>query len=377
MMHALARTDLSVIEEEMKQITTKLEKGEVDLRTERLMIQGLKDLATEKHDVMQWMESKKSVGELSQRHDDLLAERKQKMEEINELREKEKDLQNQLDKGAPSIAGECGNVNGKINDVLQDKAFLVEALKLDRQELKDATIRHKVKLAEYREYQKITSAYERKVERQEMLKRKQQQAALSRQYKEEKKEREKMMEKRHLAVACGCQLFVGGLSFRCSEERLAEEFSHYGRVTDAFVVRDNETKSSRGFAFVTLANAEQANAAVDRLNGTDVPSIGAKQGLTVKLADKSKQQLDWEERHSELIEKHKEEQEAAGPEPAFNIPNGVNGSTSHQATAKEVESDVEPNFALAVEVNGAPKSSEWKKALLSSSSKNRQPTGEA
>ena len=149
-MHALARTDLSVIEEEMKDITTKLEKGEADLKTEKMMIKSLKDLATEKHAVMQWMESKNSVGQLSQRHDDLLEGRKQKLEEINELKEKERDLQNQLDKAAPSSAGECGNVNGKINDVLQEKSFLVEALKLDRQTLKDATIQHKVKLAEYR-----------------------------------------------------------------------------------------------------------------------------------------------------------------------------------------------------------------------------------
>ena len=66
------------------------------------------------------------------------------------------------------------------------------------------------------------------------------------------------------------KLFVGGLSFSTSSERLREIFAEAGRVESASVVTDRQTGQSRGFGFVEMATNEDANAAVSRLNGTDL-----------------------------------------------------------------------------------------------------------
>jgi cold-inducible RNA-binding protein len=66
------------------------------------------------------------------------------------------------------------------------------------------------------------------------------------------------------------KLFVGGLSFSTSSERLREVFAAVGTVESATVVTDRDTGRSRGFGFVEMATAEEAQQAVSRLNGQDV-----------------------------------------------------------------------------------------------------------
>lgn len=62
------------------------------------------------------------------------------------------------------------------------------------------------------------------------------------------------------------KLFIGGLSFSTSNERLRELFAQVGSVESAAVVTDRETGRSRGFGFVEMATAEEAEAAVKKLN---------------------------------------------------------------------------------------------------------------
>lgn len=66
------------------------------------------------------------------------------------------------------------------------------------------------------------------------------------------------------------KLFVGGLSFSTSTERLREVFAGVGSVESASVVTDRDTGRSRGFGFVEMASSEEANEAVSRLNGTEL-----------------------------------------------------------------------------------------------------------
>jgi RNA recognition motif-containing protein len=66
------------------------------------------------------------------------------------------------------------------------------------------------------------------------------------------------------------KIFVGGLSFSTSSERLREAFAAVGPVESATVVTDRDTGRSRGFGFVEMATAEDANTAVGRLNGTEL-----------------------------------------------------------------------------------------------------------
>ncbi|HEU5321693.1 MAG TPA: RNA-binding protein [Methylomirabilota bacterium] len=66
------------------------------------------------------------------------------------------------------------------------------------------------------------------------------------------------------------KLFVGGLSFSTSSERLREAFAAAGTVESASVVTDRDTGRSRGFGFVEMATPEEAEQAISKLNGTSL-----------------------------------------------------------------------------------------------------------
>ena len=66
------------------------------------------------------------------------------------------------------------------------------------------------------------------------------------------------------------KLFIGGLSFSTTDERLRELFAAAGTVESAAVVTDRDTGRSRGFGFVEMATAEEAEAAVKKFNGQEV-----------------------------------------------------------------------------------------------------------
>src|SRR5262245_7032396 len=66
------------------------------------------------------------------------------------------------------------------------------------------------------------------------------------------------------------KLFVGGLSYSTTSERLREVFARTGTVESATVVTDRDTGRSRGFGFVEMATEEDAQQAVAQLNGQEV-----------------------------------------------------------------------------------------------------------
>jgi RNA recognition motif-containing protein len=66
------------------------------------------------------------------------------------------------------------------------------------------------------------------------------------------------------------KLFIGGLAFSTSTERLREVFAAAGQVESAAVVTDRDTGRSRGFGFVEMATAEEAEKAITQFNGKDL-----------------------------------------------------------------------------------------------------------
>jgi RNA recognition motif-containing protein len=66
----------------------------------------------------------------------------------------------------------------------------------------------------------------------------------------------------------GRRLFVGNLSYQTDENELTELFSQFGAVESAQIMRDMATGRARGFAFVEMANDEEAAAAASALNNT-------------------------------------------------------------------------------------------------------------
>ena len=68
----------------------------------------------------------------------------------------------------------------------------------------------------------------------------------------------------------GRKLFVGNLPFSTDERQLEELFAGVGPVDTVNIVRDQMTGRARGFAFVEMQTEEGAQAAISRLNDTDL-----------------------------------------------------------------------------------------------------------
>jgi cold-inducible RNA-binding protein len=66
------------------------------------------------------------------------------------------------------------------------------------------------------------------------------------------------------------KLYVGNLSFSMSESALRDLFSAHGTVTDVHIVTDRMTGKSRGFAFVTMGNRHEGEAAINALEGHSI-----------------------------------------------------------------------------------------------------------
>jgi cold-inducible RNA-binding protein len=81
------------------------------------------------------------------------------------------------------------------------------------------------------------------------------------------------------------KLFIGGLSFSTSDSRLREVFTQVGSVESAAVVTDRDTGRSRGFGFVEMSTAEEADTAVKKFNGHELDG----RTLKVELAKPSGQ----------------------------------------------------------------------------------------
>jgi cold-inducible RNA-binding protein len=66
------------------------------------------------------------------------------------------------------------------------------------------------------------------------------------------------------------KLYVGNLSFSMSETGLRDLFSPHGTVTDVHIVTDRMSGKSRGFAFVTMGNRNEGQAAINALEGHSI-----------------------------------------------------------------------------------------------------------
>lgn len=76
------------------------------------------------------------------------------------------------------------------------------------------------------------------------------------------------------------KLFVGNLSFDTTENDLQDAFAAHGAVTETNLMMDRTTGRPRGFGFITMATPEEAQKAIEALNGS---SLGGRT-LTVNVA---------------------------------------------------------------------------------------------
>ncbi len=72
------------------------------------------------------------------------------------------------------------------------------------------------------------------------------------------------------------KVYVGNLSSGCDNAGLEALFSPFGTVESVNVVMDRETGQSKGFGFVQMSSDQEAQAAMDALNGKEVEGRGLK-----------------------------------------------------------------------------------------------------
>jgi len=65
-------------------------------------------------------------------------------------------------------------------------------------------------------------------------------------------------------------IFVGNLSYQTTQEDLHATFSQFGNVERVNIVTDRDTGQPRGFAFVEMTTASDAQRAISQLNGTEL-----------------------------------------------------------------------------------------------------------
>ena len=76
------------------------------------------------------------------------------------------------------------------------------------------------------------------------------------------------------------KLFVGNLSFNTTENDLQDAFAAHGTVVEANLMMDSMSGRPRGFGFVTMSTPEEAQKAIDALNGASLDG----RNLTVNIA---------------------------------------------------------------------------------------------
>ena len=64
-------------------------------------------------------------------------------------------------------------------------------------------------------------------------------------------------------------IFVSNISFKVKEQTLSDLFAQYGEVTNVRIIKDKESRRSKGYGFVEMANYDEANAAINALNGIE------------------------------------------------------------------------------------------------------------
>ena len=66
----------------------------------------------------------------------------------------------------------------------------------------------------------------------------------------------------------GKKLYVGNLPYSTDDAALEQQFSAFGKVDSARVITDRDTGRSKGFGFVEMASDDEADKAIEQLNGT-------------------------------------------------------------------------------------------------------------
>lgn len=66
------------------------------------------------------------------------------------------------------------------------------------------------------------------------------------------------------------QIYAGNLSYKMTDDSLQQVFTEFGEVASAKIIKDRDSGRSKGFGFVEMTNENEAQAAIEKLNGAEV-----------------------------------------------------------------------------------------------------------
>ncbi|MBN2693809.1 RNA-binding protein [bacterium] len=66
------------------------------------------------------------------------------------------------------------------------------------------------------------------------------------------------------------QIYAGNLAYKMTEDGLRKLFEEYGNVTFVKIVKDRDTNQSKGYGFIEMSDQNDADSAIEALNGTEV-----------------------------------------------------------------------------------------------------------
>ena len=89
------------------------------------------------------------------------------------------------------------------------------------------------------------------------------------------------------------EIYVGNLSWSTSDQELTDAFGAYGNVEKASIISDRDSGRSKGFGFVTMNDADEANKAIEGMNGTEMDGRNLKVNEAKPREDRPPRRDNW------------------------------------------------------------------------------------
>ena len=89
------------------------------------------------------------------------------------------------------------------------------------------------------------------------------------------------------------EIYVGNLPWSTRDQDLADAFGAFGKVEKASIISDRNSGRSKGFGFVTMEDADEANKAIESMNGSEMAGRNLKVNEARPREDRPPRQSNW------------------------------------------------------------------------------------
>ena len=89
------------------------------------------------------------------------------------------------------------------------------------------------------------------------------------------------------------EIYVGNLPWSTSDQDLENAFAAFGKVEKASIISDRNSGRSKGFGFVTMDDADEANKAIEAMNGSEMGGRNLKVNEARPREDRPPRQSNW------------------------------------------------------------------------------------